>query len=197
MSSLVRIREAAASIFTEPIVKMLVRTNVTPNALTWFGFALALVAAVFIALEYLFVAGIVLLTAGLFDLLDGALARRTNKVTIFGGVLDSTLDRLSEGVILLGIIFLYTDKGSSRGVLLAAAVLLTSLLVSYIRAKAEATGIKCMVGLFTRPERVIILALGLLLNWLEIALAIVTVFSFITVGQRLIHVWCQVKDKRF
>ena len=196
MTGLVRIRGVAASYFTEPIVKMLARTPVTPNTITWFGFTLAVAAAVLIALEYLIIAGVVVLAAGFFDILDGALARRTNRVTVFGAVLDSTLDRLSEGVLLLGIMFLYVEQGSTRGVLLVGGVLLASLLVSYIRARAEAVGLKCMVGLFTRPERVIVLVLGLLLNWLEIALAIIAAFSFITVGQRLVYVWRQVKDKK-
>jgi CDP-diacylglycerol--glycerol-3-phosphate 3-phosphatidyltransferase len=196
MIGLARVREVAASYFTEPVVKILARTPVTPNSITWFGFMLAVAAAVLIALEYLFIAGIVVLVAGLFDMLDGALARRTNRVTIFGAVLDSTLDRLSEGVLLLGILYLYVEQGSTRGVLLVGAVLLTSLLVSYIRARAEAVGLSCTVGLFTRPERVIVLALGLLLNGLEIVLAIIAAFSLFTVVQRLFYVWRQVKDKK-
>jgi CDP-diacylglycerol--glycerol-3-phosphate 3-phosphatidyltransferase len=196
MIGLARVREVAASYFTNPIVKILARTPVTPNIITWFGFALAVAAAVLIAMEYLLIAGVVVLFAGFFDILDGALARHTNRVTIFGAVLDSTLDRIAEGVLLLGILFLYVEQGSTRGVLLVGAVLLASLLVSYIRARAEAVGLKCMVGLFTRPERVIVLALGLLLNGLEIALAIIAAFSFLTVGQRLFYVWRQVKDKK-
>ena len=196
MVGLSRVREAAASYFTDPIVKILARTPVTPSTITWFGFALAVAAAVLVAVGHLIIAGVVVLVAGFFDMLDGALARRTNRVTIFGAVLDSTLDRLAEGVLLLGILFLYVEEGSTRGVLLVGSVLLASLLVSYIRARAEAVGLKCMVGLFTRPERVIVLALGLLLNGLEIALAVIAAFSFFTVGQRLIYVWRQVRDKK-
>lgn len=196
MVGLARVREAAASYFTSPMVKMLARMPVTPNTITWFGFALAVATAVLIAVGHLLIAGVVVIIAGFFDILDGALARHTNRVTIFGAVLDSTLDRLSEGVMLIGILFLYVEEGSTRGVLLAGAVLLASLLVSYIRARAEAVDLKCMVGLFTRPERVIVLALGLLLNGLEIALAIIAAFSFLTAGQRLFYVWHQAKDKK-
>lgn len=196
MMDLAWVREAAASYFTSPIVRILARTPVTPNIITWFGFILAVATAVLIAMEHLLIAGVVVIIAGFFDILDGALARRTNRVTIFGAVLDSTLDRLSEGVILIGILYFYVEEGSTRGVLLAGAVLLASLLVSYIRSRAEAVSLKCKVGVFTRPERVIVLALGLLLNGLEIALAVIAALSFFTVGQRLFYVWRQVKDKK-
>ena len=193
MTGLARVREATASYFAEPVVKMLARTPITPNIITWFGFTLAVAAAVLIALGHLLIAGVVVLVAGFFDILDGALARRTNRVTVFGAVLDSTLDRLSEGVLLLGILFLYVEDGSTRGVLFVGAVLLSSLLVSYVRARAEAVGLRCTVGLFTRPERVIVLALGLLLNQIILALAIIVVLSLVTIGQRLLYVWRQAK----
>ena len=139
------------------------------------------------------------LAAGFFDMLDGALARYTNKVTRFGAVLDSTLDRLSEAVLLLGILVLYAREQSVALILLVGAALIGSLLVSYIRERAEALGLECQVGFFTRPERVVVLALGLLLNQffeaLAIALAIVVVLSFFTVGHRLIHVWQQTKTE--
>jgi CDP-diacylglycerol--glycerol-3-phosphate 3-phosphatidyltransferase len=153
------------------------------------GFVVTVGAAVLIATDYLLLAGLVVLVAGLFDMLDGALARRTNRVTRFGAVLDSTLDRLSEGVLLLGILFLFAREGSTIGILLAGGVLITSMLVSYIRARAEALDIECTAGLFTRPERVIVLVLGLMLNQIEIALAIITTLSLFTIGQRLTLVW--------
>jgi CDP-diacylglycerol--glycerol-3-phosphate 3-phosphatidyltransferase len=196
MAGLSQVRKAASSYFTDPLVRVLARTPVTPNSLTWFGFALAIGAAVLVALGHLLIAGFVVLIGGFFDMLDGALARRTNRVTPFGAILDSTLDRLSEGVILLGILVLYAREESAIGILLVGIVLITSMLVSYIRAKAESLGLECLVGLFTRPERVIVLALGLLINQLEIALAIIAAFSFFTVGQRLVHVWRQIKEKK-
>ena len=187
MTKLSQARKAIAYHFTQPAVRLLAKTPITPSALTWFGFLLAIGAAALIATEHLLIAGLVVLIAGFFDILDGALARHTNRTTPFGAVLDSTLDRLSEGVLLLGILVLYAREPSITGVLLASAALLGSPLVSYIRARGEALGLECQVGLFTRPERVIVLALGLLLNQVIIALAIIVVFSFITAGQRLIH----------
>ncbi len=184
-----QVRQAISHYLTSPVVQLLARTPVTPGTLTCLGFAVTVGAAVLIATGYLLIAGLVVLVAGLFDMLDGALARRTNRVTRFGAVLDSTLDRLSEGALLLAIIFLFAGEGSTIGILLAGGVLITSMLVSYIRARAEALGIECTVGLFTRPERVIVLVLGLMLNQIEIALAIITTLSLFTIGQRLTLVW--------
>lgn len=192
---LARLRKALSYNLTNPIVKVLARTPVTPNFLTFFSFILAAGTAALIVTANLLAAGFVFLTAGLLDMLDGALARQTNRVTRFGAVLDSTLDRLAEGVVLLGILFLYADEGSTSGILLTGAVMLTSLLVSYIKARAEAAGIECTVGIFTRPERIIVLALGLFINQLEIALYILAAFSLFTIGQRLVYVWRQIKIK--
>jgi len=177
------------------VVRVLARTPVTPTALTWFGFILALGAAALVITGHLFAAGFVVLVAGFFDILDGALARRIEKVTPFGAVIDATLDRLSEAVLLLAILALYAAQQSLAGILLVGVALIGSQLVSYIRARAEAQGLECGVGIFTRAERVVVLALGLLLSHLApaliIALAIIVVFSFVTVGQRLVYVWQQ------
>ena len=193
MVGLARFRKVLSFYLANPIVKVLAKTPVTPNFLTFLSFILAAGAGALIATANILAAGFVFLVAGLLDILDGALARQTKRVTNFGAVLDSTLDRLSEGVVLLGILFLYTDKGSTSGILLTGAVMLTSLLVSYIKARAEAANIECAVGIFTRPERIIVLVLGLLINQLEIALAVIVAFSLFTAGQRLIHVWRQTK----
>lgn len=177
------------------MARVLVRTRLTPSTISWFGFVLALGAAALIITAHPLAAGFVVLVAGFFDILDGALARLTKKVTPFGGVLDSTLDRLSEAAVLLGILVAF--GGSPWLVLLVFLALLGSLLVSYVRARAEGAGLECGVGLFTRAERVVVLALGLLLSSiayvLVIALAIIAVFSFFTFGQRLVYVWRQTR----
>ena len=195
MAKLSQVRKVAAYYLSEPVARLLARTPITPNAITWFGFLVTIGAAALIITEHIFAAGFVVLVAGFFDILDGALARYTNQTTPFGAVLDSTLDRLSEALLLLGILVLYAREQSVIPILLVCLALLGSLLVSYIRARSEASGVECQVGLFTRPERVIVLALGLLLNQVVIALAIIVVFSFITVGQRLLYVWQQTKIK--
>ena len=198
MAKLSEVRKALAYRFTEPIVRLLSRTPITPSAITWFGFLLAVGAAALIITGHLLVAGLVVFIAGFFDILDGALARRTNQVTRFGAVLDSTLDRLSEAVLLLGILVFYAREGFIVGILLVSVALISSPLASYIRARAEALGLECQVGLFTRAERVIVLALGLLLSQIDyaflfIALAIIVLLSFFTAVQRLLYVWKQTK----
>jgi len=197
--NLSKIRYTLAYRFTEPVVRLLSRTAITPSTITWLGFLLAISAAVLIVTGHLFVAGLIVLIAGFFDMIDGALARYTNQTTRFGAILDSTLDRLSEAAVLLGILVLYAREQLPAQTLLVGVTLLGSLLVSYIRGRAEALGLECKVGLFTRPERVIVLVLGLLLNQiayaLVIALGIMAIFSFITAGQRLFYVWQQTKVK--
>ena len=204
MIKLSEARKIVAYYLTQPAVRLLAKTPVTPNAISWFGFLVTAGAAALIITGHLFAAGFVVLIAGFFDILDGALARSTNRTTRFGAVLDSTLDRLTEAVLLLGILalFLLTEEKSvlftllakEWSILLVGVALIGSLLVSYIRARAEALGLECQVGLFTRAERVIVLVLGLLLNQLIVALAIIVVFSFITVSQRLLYVWRQTKN---
>jgi CDP-diacylglycerol--glycerol-3-phosphate 3-phosphatidyltransferase len=193
------VRKIVSYYLTQPAVRILARTSITPNAITWFGFLLAVGAVAFIVTGHLFAAGLMVLLAGFFDILDGALARHRRQTTHFGAVLDSTLDRLSEAVLLLSILWLYAVDQSIIPMLLVGVALVGSFLVSYVRARAEALGLECQVGLFTRAERVIVVALGLLLSQfayaLIIALAIIAVFSFITVGQRLLYVWQQTKTK--
>ena len=192
------VRKTVAGYLTEPIVRLLSSVPVSPDALTWFGFALTVGAAVLITTGHFLVAGFVVLIGGFFDVLDGALARRTNRTTRFGAILDSTLDRLSEAVLLLGILGLFllakeppapfTFLTKEWLIVLVFVTLFSSLLVSYIRARAEAIGIECQVGLFTRTERVIVLVLGLWLNQIAIALAIIALFSLVTAGQRLLYI---------
>jgi CDP-diacylglycerol--glycerol-3-phosphate 3-phosphatidyltransferase len=198
MANLEGARRTLGKYFTDPIVTVLEKTHITPNTLTVIGLLITIVAAVLVVLKYPFAAGWVVLFAGLFDLLDGALARRTNKVTKFGGVLDSTLDRISEAAVLIGIVVFYANRHSTWGVAVTGITLIASQLPSYIRAKAELLNIVGEIGLFTRPERVVILALGLLLssftNVLLIALIIIAVLSFFTAGQRLLYVWKKTKS---
>ncbi len=195
MSSLQEFRRKAASVLTRPLVPLVHKLKLTPDAMTLTGLALNLAAAVVIAFGHLLIGGIVFLLAGLFDLLDGALARYMEKVTRFGALFDSTIDRITEGAIFLSFIFI-TGSGVwpfnvTLQLLLIFLAMIGSFMTSYIRARAEALNIDCTVGLFTRVERVIILASGLLLNQVFVALAIVVVLSFVTAGQRFVHVWRQ------
>jgi CDP-diacylglycerol--glycerol-3-phosphate 3-phosphatidyltransferase len=195
MTTLAGVRKTLAFHITRPVVRVLARTGVTPNGITWFGVFVAGGAAALIGTGHPFAGGLVMLFAGLCDILDGALARTTGRTSTFGGVLDSVLDRLGESAVLLGLIVYYSGLDSTVGVVVTGLVWITSLLVSYVRARAEAAGLDCQVGLFTRAERVVVLALGLLLsqfgNILLIALYILAVLRFVTVVQRSRHVWRQ------
>ncbi|MBI2831822.1 MAG: CDP-alcohol phosphatidyltransferase family protein [Chloroflexi bacterium] len=187
------LHDVAAHRFTLPVVRLLAKTSITPSQLTVFGFLLAVVAAVLIGTGHLFTAGLVMLLAGFFDMVDGALARYNGQATRFGGILDSTLDRLSESALLIGVLVLYAGQQPPYAIILVSLALVSSLLVSYIRARAEGAGLKGKAGLFTRTERVVVLVLGLLLSQFEyallIAVGIIALLSFITAGHRLFSVW--------
>ncbi len=197
MSKLEKTRRSISNSIAPPIARFLAKTPLTPNVLTWFGFLVNVGAAVLIVTGHLLAAGIVVLIAGLFDMLDGALARLTDRVSRFGAILDSTLDRLSEAVVLLGLLVLYVQEQHVAGSLIIGVTLLFSLMVSYIRARIEGMGIECKAGFFTRPERVIVLALGLLLSQFDhallTALVIIAFFSFITVIERVLYAWRQTR----
>lgn len=185
------LRRNLAYRITDPIVRVLSKTGVTPNALTLINLALNVVAAYVIATGHFLPGGILVLVSGFFDLLDGALARFAKQATKFGAILDSTVDRMSEAAILFGLLIWYSGHEGRLEVALIFTVLIGSFLVSYVRARAEGLGWQCQVGLFTRAERVIVLAIGLLVNQIFVVLCILAVFVFVTVGQRLVYLWKQ------
>ncbi len=194
MTDLAEERHKLAERFTTPAAKLLSKTGVTPNMLTVMGFLVSIAAAVLIAKEYFLAGGLVVLFAGAFDLLDGPVARVTGKTTKFGGFLDSTLDRLSEAAVLAGVLAYYTffAQGTWEP-LLAYGCFVGSVMVSYLRARAEGLGIKCDVGIFTRAERVVFMSAGLMFGQrfdlaIPIMLGIITALAFVTVIQRLLHV---------
>lgn len=182
-------RHALAAAVVRPVARMLAHTPLTPDTLSWMGLLFTGGALYLLVSGSLAWTGVVVLVGALFDTLDGALARETNRVSLFGGVLDSTLDRLTEGIILVGIVFVLAREGAQYGAALAGAALLSSVVVSYIRARAEAAGVQCSEGWFTRTERVIVLSLGLMLNQIIIALVVITALSTLTAGHRLLVVW--------
>jgi len=199
--NLVNIRRNLAYRITGPIVRILSKSRITPNALTLMSLVLNIIAAYIIATSHFYLGGVLILVSGLFDLLDGALARLTRQTTKFGAILDSVADRVSEAAILFGLLIWYIPQEANLEIVLIFIVLIGSFLVSYIRARAEGLGWQCQVGLFTRAERVIVLAIGLLINQIFtrsifIALCILAIFVFITVGQRLSYLWKQEKNVR-
>jgi len=159
------IRHSIGDRISKPIARFLIKTKVTPNILTVTGFLLNVVVAVLVGYDILLAAGLVLLFSGLFDMLDGALARATGKITKAGAILDSVLDRFSESAVLIGLVVYYLHASPSNlGVILVFVTLIGSMMVSYTRARAEGLGIDCKVGFFTRPERVILIAAGLIFS---------------------------------
>jgi len=162
--------------------------RVRPDTLTIVGWALALVAAVLFGSGYTRIAGAVMLFGGLFDALDGAVARETNRMSSFGAFLDSTLDRLSESAVFVGLVFFYASAGRPYEALLAAAAMTFSLLTSYARARAEGLNIACEVGLLERAGRIVILSAFSILGLTTVGLCLVAAGALVTTAQRILHV---------
>ena len=180
--------KASGRQMAESVARLLARTGAHPNHVTITAMLLNAGVGVIIALGHVQLGGVLVLVVALIDTLDGALARVTRKSTTFGAFLDSTLDRYSEGFILLGLLIHLSAGGDRLGVALCFVVLLGSLMVSYTRARAEGLGMKCEVGVAPRPERVAILSVGLIVGWTLPALAILAVLTHLTALQRILHV---------
>ena len=183
--------QARARAVAQVVAAGLGRTGITPNMLTVIGLALNIGVAVVLAGGYLTAGGALLLAAGAFDMLDGALAKVTNQATRFGAFLDSTLDRYSELVVFFGLLLHLQATGQMLAAALVYAAAAGSVLVSYARARAEALGFDCEVGVLARPERIILLAAGLLLqpHGTMVALWVLAVMTNVTAVQRIVHVW--------
>jgi len=168
--------------------------GLSPNALTILGSVLTACVGLLVAQGWFLAAGVCLWLFSLTDTLDGALARATDRVTVFGAFLDSVCDRYAEAAVFFGLVWWYQTTGNSVGVVLAYLALVGSLMVSYARARAEGVGLRAAdVGWFQRPERIILLGVGLILAAfipaaLLVVLALLTVLTTITVLQRVLHV---------
>lgn len=171
------------------------RIRINPNILTVTGLLVSVLSAYMFATGDLLLGGIFIALSGFVDMLDGAVARKNSSTTPFGGVLDSTIDRLADAFILIGIIY-----GGFTNWLIGILAIHASITVSYVRARAESEGIKCNVGVAERPERLVILMAGAFLGYLitpsimNTAVIIITVLGYITVIQRLYHSWKELKQ---
>jgi CDP-diacylglycerol--glycerol-3-phosphate 3-phosphatidyltransferase len=179
-----------------PFLTTLHRLGVTPNQITVVGTFLNAGVAVLIIADHLIWAGVVVLIAGICDMLDGSLARLAKLSTPFGAFFDSTLDRISEGFVLAAICYVFAAKGQSVDAALAALALLGSLMVSYTRARAESLGLECKVGIMSRPERIILVAIGLFFNVLPYVIYIMLALTAFTVIQRVVHTYRQLIRQR-
>ncbi len=178
----------SAKRIAEAIARGLASTGISPTQLTLLGFVLNLGVALVLATGNLALGGVLSIVVGAFDMLDGALARVAKRATRFGAFLDSTLDRYSEAAILLALLYDASRRGDSLVAVLAFLVVVGSLAVSYTRARAEGLGLDCEVGIAPRPERVLILGIGLIAGLEWEALALLAVLTHVTAVQRILHV---------
>ena len=174
------------AVILDPIVRVLIALRITPNVITVVGFLGAVAAAALIATGELLIGGIVVLLAGALDLLDGALARATGRAGPVGALLDSTLDRAAEAAVLFGVLLYQLDRGNNEEAALVFVALAGSFLVSYVRTRAGELGSEVAEGLATRPERVLVLGVGLLTGWVRVALWILAIATALTAIQRLV-----------
>jgi CDP-diacylglycerol--glycerol-3-phosphate 3-phosphatidyltransferase len=180
----------------------LIESRLTPNAISITGLVLNLAAAVLIVEERFVVGGAAFIVGSVMDTLDGRYSRMSGKGTLFGAFLDSTLDRIEEGVVLAAVAWYFAEGGDSVAAAACVLTVLGSLMVSYTRARAEALGVECKVGVATRPVRVVILSIGLVfgaeelvngLDLLEPAVYAMAVLTAFTVAQRVWHVRGQLR----
>lgn len=178
----------------EALARALQALHLTPNAITLIGTLLSVVVAYFILTDRLLIAGAVYFLASITDALDGTLARMAGVRSRFGAFWDSTLDRLSEAIVVSSIGYWAALQGNMLGLAISLAALVTSFMVSYTRARGEGLGIESKVGFGTRVERFIILLIALLVGYPIVGLAIIAVLAGITTVMRIYDVWRQTRD---
>ncbi len=175
----------------------LIESRLTPNAISMTGLVGNVIAAVLVVERYFFLAGIAFILGSVMDTLDGRYSRMSGKGTPFGAFLDSTLDRIEEGIVLTAVAAYFASQGDEAAVAACMLAVLLSLMVSYTRARAEALGVECKVGIATRPVRVVIMSAGLLFakgagifdfELLAPSVYVLAALSFVTTAQRISHV---------
>src|SRR6202453_4724967 len=181
----------------ELVRNRLIESRLTPNTISLTGFVLNVVAAVLVCEKLFFLGEVAFVVGSIMDTLDGRYSRMSGKGTPFGAFLDSTLDRIEEGIVLTAVAAYFATQANRDAVAAVVIAVLASLIVSYTRARAEALGIECKVGLATRPVRVVILSIGLIFargaslgsfELLKPAVYVLAALSVITVAQRIRHV---------
>ena len=188
MEQLRRVVQGWLEMALTPVAGGLFRLGVSGNQVSVSGFALNVAAAGLVATDQLVAAGVLYLIAGILDLLDGILARLIGTPTRFGAFLDSTIDRAAEGVVFAAIGYRFALEGAAIDAGVVVLALLGSFLVSYTRSRAQALGAECRVGIATRAERVVLVAVGLVAGLLTQVIYLVALLTAITVVQRVMHV---------
>ena len=188
----------AVRFLSDPVARLLVALHISANMVTLGGFAVAGVAGYLLSEGLVWQGGAVMLAGAMMDMFDGAVARRTGQATTFGAFLDSVTDRLGEAVVFFGLLVLYVRDAHTLGAYLAFGAIVTSTMVSYTRARAEGLGIEGDVGIMGRPERIVVLAVGLLgvgvvADAPLYAMAVIVAGAGFTVLQRTFYVWRKTK----
>ena len=191
----------ACGVLLDAIVRMLALTRINPNVLTLMGLAVNTYAAFLFGYangenqrRMFFYAGLVIIASGFFDLVDGRVARASNQDTRFGGFFDSVVDRYSDASLFFGLLVFYARGQRFFYVVLTALVMISAIMVSYARARAESLIGSCRVGFMERPERLVLLIIGALFNVMAPALWVIAVLSTITVIHRIVYTWQRTRE---
>ena len=171
------------------IVRALALSRIHPNVLTFIGLLINIYAAVLLASGKFLYAGLVIIGAGLFDMVDGRVARETQRVTRFGAFFDSVVDRYSDLALLMGLLVWYANINRNFYVVLTGVVMTVSVMISYTRARSENVIASCKVGFLERPERVVLLIIGALFDRMAPVLWVIAILGNLTVIHRMIHTW--------
>lgn len=182
------ISSAFGHFLDRPLLPLAKRIRANPNLITITGFVITLTASFVLPLN-LRLGGLLILAGGLFDALDGVVARTNSRTTKFGAFLDSLLDRLSDALIFLSLAWHLAAKGDRTGAMLSLGTMVGAFLVSYARARSEGLGIDNRAGVMERPERIIVIIFGTLTGWLNPLLWLMAILTYFTVLQRVYRVW--------
>ena len=187
-------RRVSTRYFEEPLARSLMAVGLTPNKVTFLGLLVSGACAYLLSQGMFVAGGAVLIFAGMMDMVDGALARRSGTASPRGALLDSVIDRVAEATVFVGLLVYYLEPVSATEIVLINLSLVGSFMVSYLRARGEGLGVDCRVGIMTRPERVVALAVGLLLGQVTIALAVIAVLTAFTTLHRFWHIHRELRD---
>ena len=179
--------------FINPVLFLFIKLKLTPNLITLIGFGVCVIAAYYISIGSFILGGLLILMSGIMDIFDGAMARKMNLITDKGAFLDSTFDRLSESIILIGLIYFFSQENESNAVMLASTSLVFSLLISYLRARLEGLGYNSKSGFFTRPERVLVVSLGLIFFSPTFTVVVLAITSLLGLVHRFLVFWRMLK----
>ena len=185
----ISLRGILDSFLVNPILFLMLKVKLTPNAVTILGFIICCISAYYISAGSFLVGGLLVLFSGFLDIFDGALARKINQITDKGAFLDSTFDRLSESIVLIGLIYYFPISNETNFVLLTSISLAFSLLISYLRARIEGLGYNSKSGFFTRPERVLLVSLGLIFFSPELTVTLLALATAAGLFHRFLIFW--------